>query len=172
MMIDQVANEVIIAAHLLHTNDVNRIAQELGHRPLLIITGLYKAQELGKIEWDEKKDLIKVSPEVTEKLLFTTEATQELTELLDQFIYHMNTNKERDVSVEELTMLLGGVPELHIKMAAFKSDRLSTYELADPADKKSVYTFLTLNKNLEKQWGKNQFDKENSLATKAAKKNK
>ena len=94
----------------------------------------------------------------------------ELVGLTEQFMRYMNA-EEKDMSTAELVMWLGGVPELHIKMAVLLSDKLTTYEYTPPKDKKSVYTFITLKVNAEKQWGKKQFDAANSKASKLAAKN-
>ena len=64
--------------------------------------------------------------------------------------------RETDMTIDELGVLLGGTPELHIKMAIATSPLLATYELTAPKDKKSVYTFVSLKENADKQWGKKQ----------------
>ncbi len=167
VMIDQIANEVMIASMLMHTNNVSRIAEQIGYRPMLIITALYRAGELGKFTYNKKQDTIQISEDVDLDNLAVTEAMTELVDLMEQFMTYLNA-EEKDMSIEELVMLLGGVPDLHIKIAAHVSKRLTTYELAQPKDKKSVYTFITLKENVEKQFGKKQFDATKSKARKLA----
>ena len=166
-MIDQIANEMLIAGRILHTNNVSTIAEELGYRPMLIITALYKAAETGKFTYDKKSDTITIGEDIDLNNLQVTEATSELVELVEQFVTYLNT-EEKDMTLEELMMLLGGVPILHLKMVAFVSKKLTSYDFTDPKDKKSVYTFITLNENAEKQWGSKQFDAKKSKARKFA----
>ena len=163
MMIDQIANELMIASQLMHTNNVSRIAEQIGYRPMLIITALYRAGEQGKFTYNEKQDTMQICEGVELDDLALTEAMTELIDLIEQFMFYLNA-KEKDMSIEELQMLLAGVPDLHIKIAAHMSKKLTTYELAQPKDKKSVYTFITLKENVDKQWGKKQFDNTKSKA--------
>jgi hypothetical protein len=166
-MIDQIANELMLASMLMHTNNVSRIAEEIGYRPLLIITALYRGVEQGKLVYNKKQDTIQIQEGVEVDSLALTEAMTELIDLVEQFMVYMNA-EEKDMSLEELQMLLAGVPILHIKIAAHMSQKLTTYELAQPKDKKSVYTFITLKENVDKQWGKKQFDATKSKARKLA----
>lgn len=162
-MIDQIANELMIASQIMHTNNVSRIAEEIGYRPMLIITALYRAEDMGKFTYNEKQDTIAIQEGVELDDLAVTEAMSELIDLTEQFMFYLN-RKEKDMSIEELRMLLGGVPDLHIKIAVHMSKKLTSYELAQPGDKKSVYTFITLKENVEKQFGKKQFDVKKSKA--------
>jgi hypothetical protein len=166
-MIDQIANELMLSIMLMHTNNVSRIAEEIGYRPLLIITALYRGVEQGKLVYNKKQDTIQIQEGVEVDSLALTEAMTELIDLVEQFMVYMNA-EEKDMSLEELQMLLAGVPILHIKIAAHMSQKLTTYELAQPKDKKSVYTFITLKENVDNQWGKKQFDATKSKARKLA----
>ena len=169
MMIEQIGNELMLASQIMHTNNVSRIAEEIGYRPMLIIAALYKAGEQGKFTYNKKQDTMQIQEGVELDNLSLTEAMTELIDLIEQFMVYMNA-EEKDMSIEELQMLLAGVPILHIKIAAHMSKKLTTYELAQPKDKKSVYTFITLKENAEKQWGKKQFDASKSKARKLANK--
>lgn len=168
-MIEQIGNELMLASQIMHTNNVSRIAEEIGYRPMLIIAALYKAGEQGKFTYNKKQDTMQIQEGVELDNLSLTEAMTELIDLIEQFMVYMNA-EEKDMSIEELQMLLAGVPILHIKIAAHMSKKLTTYELAQPKDKKSVYTFITLKENAEKQWGKKQFDASKSKARKLANK--
>lgn len=165
-MIDEIANEILIASRIMHTNVVSTIAQEIGYRPMLIITALYKGTEDGKFTYNKKRDTITQGEGVDVDNLLVTEAMRELIDMINQFMHYQNTKEETDMTIDELAMLIGGIPDLHLKMAVRLSKKLSTYEIADPKDKKSVYTFITLTENLDKKWGKKQF---NAKKTKARK---
>ena len=73
------------------------------------------------------------------------------------------------MSAEELSTWLPGASATRLKMFAYTENELATYELSDPKDKESTYTFITLKGNEDKLWGKKQFDVKKSLATKHAK---
>lgn len=166
-MIDLIANEILISGHILRTNNVSRIAEQLGYRPLLILTALYRGTKSKKLIYDKKTDTIIQGDDIDLPNLQTTESIAELRELVEEFMVYTNDN-ETDITTDELLMFIGGLPELHIKIILFTSKKLTTYEVADPKDKKSVYTFITLKENLDKQWGKKQFDAKKSKARKFA----
>jgi hypothetical protein len=166
-MIDLIANELMIASTLLHTNNLSRIAEEIGYKPILIINAYYHAADMGKFTYDKKTDTIKISEDVEIEKLVITEGLHELMEQLELLATYLS-REEKDMSIEELQMLLGGTPELHIKIAATASPELTTYEFTDPKDKKSTYTFITLKENAEHKWGQKQFDAKKSKAAKRA----
>lgn len=168
-MIDQIANELIIASLLLHTNKISTIAEKIGYKPMLITSALYRGEETGKFVWDRKHDIIKISPDVAIEALGVTEAIDELTEQIEIFMGYLNAI-EKDQSVEELQIWLAGMPELQIKLAVFASKKLTTYELADPKDKLSVYTFITMKENIDKRWGVKQLDPKTSKINQRLKK--
>lgn len=169
-MIDQLANELIITSHLLGTNNIDLIGQEIGYRPLLITNGLYRGQEAGKFVWDKKKNIIVISEDVAVEELDVTEGIRELAEQIEIFITYLNNDTQTDMTLEEMMMFLGGTPTLHIRMAAFVSPKLTTYDIADPKDKESVYTFVTLKENAEQEFGRKQFDASKAKVSKRAKK--
>lgn len=156
MVIDSIANELVIASLVKHTNNVSALASELGYKPLLIMNALYDGDRSGKFKYDSKKDIITIDSEVEAEKLAVTESLSDLREQIEQFIYNINL-LEKDMSIEEMQMFLPGTPVLHIKMCIYTSEKLTTYDLADKKDKKSVYTFVTLKENADKQYGKKQF---------------
>lgn len=156
MVVDQIANELVVASLVKHTNNVSAIASELGYKPLLIVNALYDGDKLGKFKYNSDKDLITIGEEVEVEKLSVTESLSDLRGQIEKFIGHMNA-LEKDMTLDELQMFLPGTPELHIRMCVYMSQTLTSYELKDPKDKKSVYTFVTLKENADKQYGKKQF---------------
>lgn len=156
MVIDSIANELVVASLVKHTNNVSALASELGYKPLLIMNALYDGDRSGKFKYNSKKDTITISEDVEVNSLAITESLSDLRQQLEQFIRNINA-LEKDMVIEELQMFLPGTPELHIKMCIYLSNELTSYELNDPKDKKSVYTFVTLKENADKQYGKKQF---------------
>lgn len=167
MDVNLVANEIIIASQILHTNNINTIASELGYQPLVILNALYVADRDGKITWIKKKDIFKIHETVEIEALAVSEYMNETREQLELFLEAQNSI-EKDITLEDVHAFLPQVPELHLKIAISRSTKLATYELSDPKDKESVYTFLTLAENLDKKWGTKQFDADNSRAKKHA----
>lgn len=155
-MLDQIANEIIIASRLEGSNNVQFLAESLGYKPMLIITALYRGVETGKFEYNQKKGIIKISEDVAVDGLAVTEGVQELASLIEDFITYRNA-EEKDDTIGDLWAFLGGVPELHVKIAVQSSSKLATYELLDPKDKKSSYTFVSLKENADKLWGQKAF---------------
>lgn len=167
-MIDSIVNELLMASRILHTNKVSRIAEEIGYKPILIINAMYRGAETGKLTYDKKHDTLTISPDVEVEHLGVSEGMSELSEQVELLITYLN-GEEKDMSIEELRLFLGGqTPELHVKIAVMASTNLATYEIADPKDKESVYTFITLKENRLRKWGTKQFDASKSKAKKRA----
>lgn len=155
-MIDGLTNELIIASKVLGTNNVTKIAEEIGYKPLIIMNALWSGDTNGKFKYNKKKDNITLSPDLEPELLSVSEAMNELIDQLELFTTFRN-KEERDETVGDIVAFLGGTPELHIKIAVFASKKLTSYTLADPKDKKSKYTFVTLKENADKQFGTKAF---------------
>lgn len=168
-MIDKIANEIILASVILKTNNVSKIASELGYQPILLLNALFEGERSGKFVYVKKKDLINISEDVEIEALAVTEGIMENLEQIELFIANENSI-ETDMSFDELRSFIPMCPELHVNIALKVSDKLATYEYADPKDKESVYTFITLKENIDKVWGAKQFDPKKSLASKAARK--
>lgn len=157
-MIDQIANELIIASQIKHTNSVSALATDLGYQPILIMNALYAGEKAGKFSYIQKKDIIIIGEDVNVDSLDITDGLRDSREQVEIFFANLNDH-EKDMWVDELHHnFISALPELHLQIAIHTSKKLATYELADPKDKKSKYTFITLKENLDKQWGKKQFD--------------
>ena len=168
-MIDNITNEIILASQILKTNKLSRIAEELGYQPILILNALFAGESNGKLQYVKKKDIIKIDPDIAYESLLPTEGLVESREQIEEFIANEN-GLEVDMSFDELRSFMPMLPELHMRLAIHTSQKLATYELADPKDKDSVYMFITLKENADKRWGKKQFDASKSKAKKHAEK--
>ena len=98
MVIDSIANELVIASLVKHTNNVSALASELGYKPLLIMNALYHGDRSGKFKYDSKKDIITIDSEVEAEKLAVTESLSDLREQIEQFIYNINL-LEKDISI-------------------------------------------------------------------------
>jgi hypothetical protein len=161
-MIDRIGNEMIVASLVLHTNSVDRIAGELQYNPVLVINALYRAEDQGKVKYDSKTKTFSIYEEVDVPNLAITEnflgheEDIDVNEQIAQLIRNLNQD-ETDMSVEELVSWIPGSAPIKFKVFAYVHPELATYELTDPKDSKSVYTFVTLKENLGKNWGAKQF---------------
>lgn len=157
-MVDKIANELILASLELHTNNISLIAKELGYQPILIMNALFAGEKAGKFRYDRKKDiLVDIDEDLIIEQLQITEGLVESMEQIELFMEAENAI-EVDLTLDEIRKFIPMFPELHMKLGLKVSRKLSTYQLADPKDPESVYTFVTLKENAEKQWGAKQFD--------------
>lgn len=157
-MIDQIANELIIASQVKHTNSVSALAADLGYQPILIMNALNSGEKAGKFSYIKKKDIIIIGEDVNIDTLAISDGLADSREQVEIFISDLN-DLEKDIWIDELHHdFIPGLPELHLQIAIHTSKKLATYELSDPKDKKSKYTFITLKENLDKQFGKKQFE--------------
>lgn len=168
-MIDKIVNEIIIASVIMKTNNLSAIAEQLGYQPILILNALFQGERDGKLLYIKKRDLIKIHEDVEVEKLAITEDLIASRDQIELFIANEN-GIEVDLAFEELRGFIPMLPELHLKIALYTSDKLAHYEIADPKDKESVYTFYTLKENADKYWGQKQFDAKKSLPSKVAKK--
>lgn len=157
-------NEILIAGHVMHTNNVEAIAAELNYSPLLIINALYSAERAGKIAFDRKHKTFTVSEGVEVELLAPTDEFLNvggginLSDEVEALISNLNGDG-KDMSAQELSLWIPGSSVVRVKMLALLNRNLTTYDMTDPKDRKSVYTFLTLKDNAAKQFGAKQFKK-------------
>jgi len=156
-MIDQIANEIILSSLLLHTNSVARIAENLGYQPILIMNALYAGERDSKFTYVKKKDIINLSEGIETSHLMITSGLRESQDQIETFITNQN-RLQTDLTIEELHAFIPNLPEFHLKLAISSSRELATYEISDPKDKKSVYTFVTLKINEARKFGQKQFD--------------
>lgn len=170
-MLDGIVNELIVSTKLLNTNNVTRIASELGYQPLLVINALSEGNRLGKFVYHRKHDTIDPTEGLAIDKLAVSENMRELGEQLAVFVADMNS-REQDIWIVRLTEFVPGTTELQIRLAVHSNADIAEYDLQDPRDKKSIYKFLTLTENLDKQWGAKQFIEppKNKKSKKAARK--
>lgn len=171
---DRIANELLIAREVMHTNNVDRIAEVLRYSPILIINALYEGERSGKLVYHRKQKTIDVGEGVEVKSLALTSEFMDagsginISEQIEQLIRNLNSD-QTDMSAEELSTWLPGSSDVHVKMLAYVNPNLATYEFADPKDKESVYTFITLEENKLRRWGEKQFDSKRSRVAQRAK---
>jgi len=164
-MIDKIANELIIASVIERTNQVQVLAEKIGYQPIVILNALARGEKADKLVYVRKKNIIKINKDVEVGLLAITEYLGESRDMIEEFITNQNA-REVDISFEELRTFIPMLPELHLKIALYTSKLLGSYEVADPVDKESVYTFYSLKENVKNRWGEKQFDKKQSIVSK------
>lgn len=152
----------------LHPKDkVSDLASKLGLSPIFIINALDEAEqsEFFKRKRD-KKGVITEELEVLKPIdwgkVEHSDFGSDYARVEDEiYIAIENANKaEQDLELGTIMAWCRGINpsavEIGLKVMV-ANGQLSTYELSDPADKKSKYTFHTLPKNVGKEWGKKQF---------------
>lgn len=133
------------------------LATELMYPPLFLINALEYGKTLGILEHDYKTDKVTVLKDAP-----TTHMGMEVTMLmnaLEDKIRYENA-KEQDLTLGLIQQWCTGVRPSAAELALRRlvlDNVLYEYDLADPKDKKSVYTFYTLVENKDKNYGKKQF---------------
>lgn len=148
----------IVKANKLHPDwTISRIASELGYSPLFIIEALHLGEIEGDFKRDEEKDTL-VDVQWPERVS-SSELLDDLYESIHKVVGYFNA-KEMDIEEGLMWQWLNGVRPLMIEFTIddlVMGDKIAKYDLTDPKDEKSVYTFLTLPENKDKQWGRKQF---------------
>lgn len=173
-MLDYIANEMLIAKAVMQTNSLDRIAGELQYAPILISNALYDGERSGKLIFNRKSRTIEAGEDVeVQRLAVSPEFFGvgnddiNLPEQLELLIRNLNSD-QIDMSVEELATWLPGFSPVKIKMMVYLNPVLTSYEVVDPGNKESVYTFISLAENATKLWGQKQFNKKTSKARRHA----
>lgn len=155
-MIDEIVNELLVSTQLLTTNNVTRIATEIGYQPLLIMNALSEGNRRGAFKYDMKKDTIDPAEGIEFDKLALTDGTRELGNQLAILISDLNS-REQDIWIKRLSEFVPGVTELQLRLAVYSNPDITEYDAQDPRDKKSIYTFITRTDNADKLWGTKQF---------------
>jgi hypothetical protein len=156
--IHEVAAE-LAQVHALHPKaSVSELASSLGYQPLLIMNGLAYGNDMGLFHYKQKEDKItkgknpwryQVSGNIR-RLAYNVQA-----------LVTRENNREMDVSLDVLEQSwLPATSSTHLRLAVRileYSGEFITYELSDPDDLASLYTFITLKQNIDKNWGVKQF---------------
>lgn len=121
-------------------------------------TALWWATEAGLVTEPDKLTQIVTLAKEPDKWFFG----EAIENIEDQLVYAFGQlgKKEADLDETEITNWLAGYiarDQLIAVKHAIETKKLATYELTDPKDLKSTYTFYTLYENGEQQWGKNRF---------------
>lgn len=148
----------IVKAHKLHPDwTISRIASELGYSPLFIIEALHLGEEHGDFKRDEEKDML-VDVQWLDRVS-SSEQLDSIYESVHNVVSYFNA-KEMDIEEGLMWQWLNGVRPLMIEFTIddlVMGGKIVKYDLTDPKDEKSVYTFLTLPENKDKQYGRKQF---------------
>jgi hypothetical protein len=158
----------IAILHEMHPKDtVSEIAGRLMLSPLYIINALDEGEkmELFQRQRDKKGEVTEVLDTVAPidwKNLGSDVAGADIQRLQGEILRAISTANANENDIEDgmLQAWCRGIKPSAVEMALrflFQGGIIDNYELADPADKKSVYTFHTLRPNNENQWGKKQF---------------
>lgn len=148
-------NELAIISHLSKSNSLSYLQGITGMSPLMLHNCMVQAERDGKIKYDRKHANFQLDEEVALNKLAITESTANFVEAIEYFIAEAN-DRESDITIDELQNLTGMADDILIRLAVFKSPLLSSYELSPVGDKETVYTFVTLTENADRQWGLKQ----------------
>lgn len=155
----------------LHPKDtISDLANKLGLSPIFIINALEQGEKmhLFKRKRDKKgaltEELIVLEPTDWDKAYTDEEFGPDHQRVRNEIIIAVtNANMdEQDLELGTIMAWCRGVnPSAVETMLALLTNTglLRSYELADPGDKKSKYTFYTLGANVNNEWGRKQFKK-------------
>lgn len=155
-----IANQ-ICKASLIHPDwSVSEIATQLGYSTVFIIDALNYAEDMKFISRNLKKDTLLVKSAF--KKLSSPDFGEDIFALRMAIFRTLNAEnlKEQDIEEGLMWQWSNGVRPIFIEIAIdalIGFDAIVKYDLTDPKDDKSVYTFLTLPDHVEHQWGKKQF---------------
>ncbi len=150
----RILNEMAILSEVKQTNSVPYLQELLGYQPLMIHNAITQGLEDGTVaSFKRKNGAIEFTDKTRQPV---TKNNEMMGDEIEYFVREANA-REWDITIDELQLQLLTPVDTHIRIAIYANPKLTTYELADPKQKKSVYTFVTLTDNKDKQFGKKQF---------------
>ena len=155
----EIARQLAVLAILSPEKTISELAHELAYPVLFIVNAVKEGKRAGLFVEDRENDkLILMDAPITDSDSFGEEIGT-----LGDNIYILLENvaeEEQDMEEGQLRHWLIGVRKSAIDIALYAlkaTNAIDTYEITDPKDDKSVYTFITLKHNVGKQWGIKQF---------------
>lgn len=156
------ANKVAFLVKQYPDHTLTQIIGLLGMPSIEINTAIWKATELGYItELDTETQKVALGPNAPEVFEFG-DTVNELMEMIT-FSFGELAKKEQDLEENYVSNWTMGYAshDVLIALAHLVNTRvLATYDLTDPKDTESTYTFFSLYENGEQMWGKKQFKQE------------
>lgn len=158
----------IAAMHELHPKDtVSELAGKLMLSPIFIINALDEGEsmEMFQRQRDKKGGVTEVldtlAPLDWENML-GDEFGQDIVRVQNEILRAIASANVEENDIEDGTLMAWcrGIKPSAIELAMhylYKKNIIDHYDLADPADKKSVYTFHSLAVNVGNKWGSKQF---------------
>jgi hypothetical protein len=158
----EIAMQIAVMHELYPKDTISELAQRLMYSPIFVINALDEGEkmELFTRLKDEDKIIASVPVDYTTMmgLEFGSEQTRIQNEIL-RVIASANQD-EQDVESGTLQMWLRGIRPGDVELALHilqKVDFIVQYDLANPKDLKTNYTFYCLRINEGKNWGLKQF---------------
>lgn len=159
--------QIAILHEMYPKETVSELAGRLMLSPLYVINALDEGEkmELFQRQRDEKGVVTEVLDTIAPidwKTLDGAVAGTDIQRLQAEVLRAISSANadENDVEDGMLQAWCRGIKPSALEMALrflYKSGIIDHYDLADPGDKKSIYTFHTLRPNVENQWGIKQF---------------
>lgn len=158
----------IAALHELYPKDtVSDIAGKLMLSPLYIINALEEGErmEMFQRQRDKKGTITEVIDTIAPidwKNMANDAFGLDIQRLQGELFRAIDSANsiQQDLEDGRLQAWCRGIKPAAVEIALYflrKQELITNYELADPGDKKSVYTFHTLKPNAINQWGTKQF---------------
>jgi hypothetical protein len=166
---DEIARQVAVMHDKYPKETTSQIAARLMLSPLFIINALDEGERLGLFKRGKDKKgaltdkLVEAAP-IDYKNLTGGELGLENARLQQEILRVITSANadEMDIEAGTLDVWCRGIKPTEVELALYmleKVEIITSYEIADPKDKKSKYKFYTLWINAKHQWGIKQFKK-------------
>lgn len=158
----EIAMQIAIM-HELHPKDtISELAAKLMYSPIFIINALDEGEKMELFSRQKDKDMLVASSGVDYSSFVGTELGQENARVQEEIVRVIASanQDEQDVEDKTLELWLRGIRPSDTEIALHvlrQTGFIATYDLKNPKDKKSHYTFHTLQPNVGKEWGAKQF---------------
>lgn len=156
----QIARQLAILNEMHPKQSIKQLAGRLGFSPIYIINALDEGERMGLFTRNKKNSSIKNHQiELNYQDLDLGDDITQILMAIERVIGDANDD-EQDVESKTLEFWCVGINPAITEMCIYilkEANIIAEYELSDPKDEKSKYTFYSLYGNEQNKWGKKQF---------------
>ena len=163
----EIAMQIAVFHELYPKETISELAARMMYSPVFIINALDEGEKMELFSRVKDKDKLIATTPVDYATMMGLEFGQEQTRIQNEILRAVASANADQNDVEEgtLQLWLRGIRPGDVELALHvlqKIDFIAKYEIANPKELKSKYTFYTLRINEGKNWGLKQFKEVNT----------
>jgi len=158
----EMAMQIVVMKEMHPKDTISKLAERLMFSPIFMINALDEGEKLGLFSRIKDEDQLTTVVPIKYSILMGLEFGKENFRIQNELVRVIaSANKDKsDVESGTLDFWTRGIRPADLEIALHvlrKVGFIAKYDLVNPKDKDSTYTFYTMRVNEGKEWGKKQF---------------